>query len=287
MMNLTKRIRFFFTRGAIKHLSIHLLQILGVLWLFVEVASYFFTQMSEKKQQIFFGFVSLAVVWTLLRALPPVMHSKKSRSSDIEIEIKVGNLLEEPSNIAFGCSDCFDTEPEVVVGPNSLIAQLVRRFYKGDHQALDSHIFQYLNSNNISGKDDSTKLFGKKTRFDLGTVAIVPVQDYKAFLLVFSVTNDDKTTTTTKEDLWGSLCHLWAAIRRNGFLEPITVPVFGSGLARFPASRISLIQLLVLSFVIASREAKVSKKLTISIATQDYDPAEMVEVIEFLRTLDF
>jgi hypothetical protein len=227
------------------------------------------------------------VLWTVKHALPPQKYRKKSRLSGVEIEISTGNLFEEQGNIAFGCSDCFDTEPETVVGPNSLIAQLVTIFHKGDHKALDSLILQYLDNQKIRGKNDPDKLFGKNIRFDLGTVAIVPVRDKKAFLLVFSVTNDDKTTTTSTEELWMSLCRLWVAIRRNGFLSPIAVPVFGSGLARFPASRISLIQLLLLSFVIASRESKVSKKLTLVISEHDYDPAEMMEAIGLLETLDF
>jgi hypothetical protein len=46
-MILTKRIRFLFTQESLKHLSIHFLQILGVLWLFVEVVSYFFSEISD------------------------------------------------------------------------------------------------------------------------------------------------------------------------------------------------------------------------------------------------
>jgi hypothetical protein len=61
----------------------------------------------------------------------------------------------------------------------------------------------------------------------------------------------------------------------------------GAGLAGFQASRISLIQLLLLSFAIATREKIVTRKLTLMIWEGDYDPREMSEAIEMIKTLEF
>ncbi len=284
---LKKRIKFLFSREAFKSLRTHFLQALGVLWLFVEAASYFFPGMPEMRNQIFYGFLVVAVLWTIARSFPPLNYSKRSRPSNVEIEIKIGNLFEQPGNIAFGCSDCFDTEPERVIGSKSLMAQIVNNSFGGDHTLLDSKISQSLKAQVHTGKPDPNKTFGKSIRFAIGTVAVVPVRDRKVFMVAFSVTNDDKTTTTTKEDLWASLCHLWTAVRQHGFLEPIAVPVLGAGLARFPASRTSLIQLLLLSYAIATREALVSRKLTLVISENSYHPEEITEAVELLNTLEF
>ncbi len=290
---LKKRIKFLFSKEAFKNLLSHFLQASGVLWLFVEVVSYFFPELLEIRKQKFYGaiifavFIIFAVLWTITRSFPPLYYSKRSRPSNVEIEIKIGNLLEQPGNIAFGCSECFDSEPGKVIASSSLMAQIVDNSFGGDHTLLDSKITQSLNAQAITGKLDPNKSFGKNIRFEIGTVAVIPVRNRKVFLVAFSTTNDDKTTTTTKEDLWASLCHLWTAVRQQGFLEPVAVPVLGAGLARFPASRISLIQLLLLSYAIATRQALVSRKLTLVISENDYHPEEIAEAVELLNTLEF
>jgi uncharacterized membrane protein len=82
---------------------------LGVLWLLIEVGSFFFDTLKDYKGKFFWIFLIAAAIWTVKQSLPPLKYSKKSRASNVEIEIKVGNLFKEPGNIAFGCSECFDT----------------------------------------------------------------------------------------------------------------------------------------------------------------------------------
>ncbi len=282
-----KRLKYFFSGATLTSLLTNLLQALGILWLLFEVASYFSPGFSDKKSILFYFFISAALVWTVIRSFPRLNHHKKSKPSNTEIEIKVGNLFKEPGYLAIGCSDCFDTEPETVIGSRSLMAQLVKNSFSGNYNILDGKISQSMYEQKIHGIPLSEKKFGKTERFPIGAVAVIQLTNQKVFLFAFSTTNNDKTTTTTKEDLWASLCQLWTEVRKQGFLEPISVPVFGAGLARFPASRISLIQLLLLSFAIATRENIVSRKLTLVISESDYDPEEMAEAIELVNTLEF
>jgi hypothetical protein len=281
-----KRVIHLFSLTNLKTLSRHFLQVLGAVWLMLEVA-YFFSLIERGRPGLLLGIIGVALFWAIARSFPPLAFRKKSKPSNVEIEIGVGNILEEPSNIAFGCSDCFDSEPEMVIGKDSLMAQLVRTSFGGKHKLLDQEIGAALNSEGIVGLHDPRKTFGKLDRYPIGTVAKIDVNRRKAFLLVFSVTNYDKTTTTSKEDLWISFGKLWAAVRKHGYSEPIAVPVLGSGLARFRSSRISLIQLILLSFAIATREDIVCRRLKIVISPDSYDPDEIAEAIQMIETLDF
>ena len=135
-----KRLKYLFSRSAFNDLRIHFLQALGVLWLFIEASSFFFKEIGNNKVQLFCAFILAALVWTIWRAFPPLHYSKKSRASNVEIEIKVGDLLKEPCNIAFGCSECFDTDSKKIISPDSLMGQLVINSFGGVHTALDNEI---------------------------------------------------------------------------------------------------------------------------------------------------
>lgn len=284
-----KRIRFFFSRRGISIMLGHFLQALGTLWLFLEVSSYFFSSLTEVKGRLFYAFIIIALIWTVGRSSPSLNYKKKSKASNVEMEIKTGDLLSESGNIAFGCNDYFDTEPEKVVGSRSIIAQFVRKSFDGDHLSLDRQITDFLDRQEITGiaTTETRKSLGKTQRFPIGTIVVIQENERKVFLSAFTRTNPDNTTIVFKEDLWASLSELWTAVRKYGYSEPILIPAWGAGLARFPASRISLIQLAILSFVIATRESIVSRKLTLVISESDYDPEEMAEAIELIDTLEF
>ena len=291
-----QRLRFLFSPQSLKVLSGHFVAALGTQWLILEVVSFFFKEGSpvagpdffiDYRPHILLAFLVPAFAWTLYRSFPRFSYSRRSREANVEVEVKVGDLFAVPGNVAIGCSDCFDTEAPASVDPKSLIAQLVKRSYGNQYATLDQLIGRSLADGKLTGTADASIERGKKERFPIGTVAVVSDGSRKIFLTVFSKAKPDKATDTTQEDLWISLSELWKVVRREGGLEPITVPVWGSGMARFHASRITLIQIVLLSFVIAARERPVSRKLTLVIHGDSYDPEEMAEAIQLIDTLDF
>lgn len=282
-----KRIEYIFSKAGLQTLRANFLQAVGVLWLLIEVSSFFTAKLTENKEYLLYVILLFSFFWTVAKSLPPLEYRKKSKASNVEIELKTGNLFDEVGSIAFGCSECFDTEVEKVIGSKSLMAQLVNNSFEGRHKLLDNEISQYLELKNIIGITDKEKSFGKEIRYDLGTVAVVRKESRKFFLTAFSATNSDTTTTTTTKDLWISFYHLWSAVRSNNQLEPIAVPVMGAGLARSSFSRISLIQLLLLSFSMCTRELKVCQKLTLVVSPDDYEPEEMANAIMLIKALEF
>lgn len=285
-----QRLKFFFSAVTLRAFLRYFFFAIGALWLVVEVLNHFlknkpwFEQINDNLLPPFLG---VALLYAFVRSIPPLRYGRHLRGPNAQIEIVVGDLFATPSNIALGCSDCYDTQAPDSVAPNSLIAQLVDTSYEGNPGTLDERIKQSLDAYNVTGAVDEGFTRGKKERFPVGTVAVVKAGARKVFLTVFSKANHDKTTNTTQDDLWLSLSALWKVVRRDGGLEPIAVPVWGSGLALFNAARISLIQIVLLSFVIATRERPVSRKLTLVIHEKDYDPEEMSEAIQLVNTLDF
>ena len=287
---LLKQLKYFFTVASLKTLGRNFLIGIGGLWLVLEVLNFFFEEQVRRfKGSSYFGlaFAGVALSYTLWQSRPRLRYSRRSREANVEVEIMVGDLFATTGNVAIGCSDCYDTEAPGSVDPKSLIAQLVKRSYGGLPDALDQLISRSLTANRLAGSADPRIERGKKERFPIGTVAVVNEGSRKVFLTVFSKARPDKTTDTTQEELWLSLSELWKVVRREGGLEPIAVPVWGSGMAKFHAARITLIQIVLLSYVIAARERPVSRKLSIIISENGYDPEEMAEAIQLIDTLDF
>ena len=69
-------------------------------------------------------------------------------------------------------------------------------------------------------------------------------------------------------------------------MKPISVPVFGSGLARINLSYKLLVQSIILSFVTFSKTTRVTEKLTIVVSDECYNPKDFEEIDGFLDSIE-
>lgn len=86
------------------------------------------------------------------------------------------------------------------------------------------------------------------------------------------------------EDLEIALARTWQAINAAGQREPVHAPVMGSHLARLGVSRTLLIQMIVLSFIAATR-AGAPSTLTVWISPRDRDVVDVIVLEDWLRGL--
>ncbi|MCU0644539.1 MAG: DUF6430 domain-containing protein [bacterium] len=240
-----------------------------------------------RNSSFFYLAILISAVWAIALSFPPIAYIKESSSSNLKIEVKLGDIFSESSDIAFGTSDYFDSEYPSIISEHCLKAQFIKRFYDGNHAFLDKEIEASLKEQNIKGTMDKTKAFGKHLRYPIGTVAVVPFNNRKAFLSVFSEMKPDKVTNISRKSIWESLCKLWDAVRRNRALHSIAIPVWGAGFGLAPANRVSLIQLILTSFIMANKEQTVSQKLIIMIYEKDYHPREMMKIKKLIDTTNF
>jgi hypothetical protein len=280
-----KRIKFLFTRDGLSNVPQKFLIVFGVVWLMVEPFSWFYPAMAQYKELIFGLSAAVVLLATLHLSFPRVEHEKKWEGKNVTIKIKVGKLFEEPGNIAIGCNECFDTEAPGAISANSLIAQLVKSRFDNKRDDLDRDISAALAALTPAPYLDRRQ--GKKQGYPIGTVAVIAQGAQKIFLTAFTKAYPTQRSMS-KEELWGSLNKLWEVVRERAYVdEPIAVPVWGGGLAGFPGSRLMLIQLILLSFAMATRADLVSRNLTLVIYDNDYDPHEFRKAAETLDALEF
>ena len=70
--------------------------------------------------------------------------------------------------------------------------------------------------------------------------------------MAIATLNAHRIAFATRNDLLDALPVLWENIRTRGGMEPISVPVLGSGFSRLNAKREELVREIVKSFVAAT-----------------------------------
>lgn len=188
-------------------------------------------------------------------------------------------------NVVVGTNDTFDTQFEDgVISPASVQGQLLERTFEGDRSELDRQIEESLTA--ASASVDTLKVFGKQRRHTIGTVAVVRRGRTRYFLPAFTKMSATLPAhmRASIEDLEIARARTWQAINAAGQREPVHVPIIGSHLAPLGVSRTLLTQMIVLSFIAATRAGGPSS-LTVWISPPDRDVVDLVMLDEWLRGL--
>jgi Domain of unknown function (DUF6430) len=84
-----------------------------------------------------------------------------------------------------------------------------------------------------------------------------------------------------------SLSKLWQEVRLKGHSIDVSIPIIGADLARTSLPRMVLAKLIITSFVIASKEKFITRKLTVMIHPKDIESVDFYELEEFLTSACF
>jgi hypothetical protein len=229
------------------------------------------------------------VLWGAFRALPPRRVQRLFKHPEALVTVAVGDLFEQNTPAVIGFSDTFDTElsPDGVISPESLQGQYLARRYAGSVIRLDADLSAALTNVRVAAIEARQyKPVGKLDRYPIGTVAVLGSGIGRTYALAYSRMSNDLVARASTEDIWVSLGELWATVRGRGELMPLSMGIIGSGLARLGVlDRQSLIKLILLSYVAASRHAAVSRELRIVVAPQDFEAIDMLEIAAFIRAI--
>jgi len=257
--------------------------VFGCLWLFFEPLALFFDELQGLRWGGYLLIVCLAAIATYLFFRPKKSFSVILPESNTKVSIAVSDLLEQPGSIVVGTSDTFDTELGEIINKNSLMGQFLFNVYQSDKSVLDAEISNALKDNHF--ETDSTKSFGKQNRYPIGTVACLQKNNSNYFLLAFNkMLSNEKRVTTDIGVFWEALSKCWDTVREKGHQESVHVPALGTKYARtgFPINVV--IQLIIMSFVIANKQEEVSQSFTVHIHKSD---ANKVNFVSLKNWLDF
>jgi hypothetical protein len=270
-----------------KRLGVTFASIFGLIWLFLEPAGLFVPKWLNWGWLGYIGLAFFSFLCAIFLNLPRKSVCRSLSSPDSTIEIKVGDLFNESGHLVIGTNDVFDTEPGEVIKSSSVQGQFLKRLYHGDYQHLDADIDLALEAFKGERERESSKQKGRLWRYPIGTTLVLGSADRRYFLNAYGYMRNDLRVKSTADDIWRSLSCLWEQVRLKGHGLEIAIPVIGSDLARTNLPRMALIQLIVISFVAASKKDFVTKKLTVVVHPNDLDSVNLYALEDFLDSTCF
>ncbi len=259
----------------------------GLLWLLLEPGALFFPEKLNFGWLGYFGLASAAFIVAIVQRFPRRVVCQALSSPDSTIEIKIGDLFNENGHLVIGANDVFDTELGEIIKPSSVQGQFLTKIYESDRAKLDTELEMALQPYNHLRVEEPSKGRGKTWRYPIGTVANLGSHDRRYFLIAYGYMNNDLTVQSNSDYIWASLSNLWKEVRLKGHGINVVIPIVGADLARTGLPRMALAKLIITSFIIASKERYITRKLTVMIFPKDLDSVDFYELEDFLSTACF
>jgi len=279
-LNLLKKV-------GLKRLGSSFISNFGLLWLLIEPGALFFPEKLNFGWAGYLWLATLALGIAFIQRLPRISVCRALSSPDSEIEIKIGNLFNQAGHLVIGFNDVFDTELGEIIKPSSVQGQFLQKIYGSDRSRIDADIENALQPYNHLRTKETNKSLGKTWRYPIGTTIMLGSHDKRYFLTAYGCMSNDITVQSNADFVWQSLSKLWQEIRLKGHSIDVSIPIIGADLARTGLPRMALAKLIITSFIIASKEKFITRKLTVMIYPNDVESIDFYELEEFLISACF
>jgi hypothetical protein len=267
----------------------NLLAAFGAVSAVIQFVGQLFPRAFPQPGRVTLGAVALCVTWAAVRAYPRTRVHREFTRPDMTVVIERGDLFDRPEHLVVGFSDTFDTTVGAggPVSAASVQGQLLDRLYGGNPEHLDRDLAAALRGVRPQSRERrDRKPLGKLTRYPVGTVAALGGGPRLVFAVAYSRLGNDGVAHSSVEDLWFSLNRLWDAVYQHGQQDSVAVPLIGAGLARLSfLGEEDILRLIVLSFVVRSRERRICRELRVVVRPGDLRKIDMPEVAAFLQAL--
>ena len=235
-----------------------------------------------EKARLSVGFTAVLIVALLYVALWRWANDLQHISVDIEgstVDIKVGNLFDEPGFKAISFNEFFDTIVDDRIISNASLNGIFINEQVGENlSALDEHIDHYNFDDDAVVERGIARSAGRTTRYKLGTICV-----YGEFLLT-ALTKFDKhdNASLTMPEYLGFLIAFWDQVNRVYAQRSVSAAIFGSGITRIKGhSNIAeedLLKIMLWTFRISEMRFKYPAKLTIVIHPDKIDTINLLDI---------
>lgn len=260
-----------------------LLTSFGTMWLGAEIVSFFSQDGGVWLRRQWIPFLVGGVLLALWLNRPRVRFACRLAGRDVVVEIRVGNMFAMQGALVIGSNTSFDTDIGGLIAESSVQGQFTKRYYSAVSH-LDGDLAAALSG--IAPVRTSTTKKGKAQLYPIGTTVHVLAQRRRAYFVAIAAMNDHGVASGTFDDLRDSLPMLWDYVAtKGGGIEPVVVPVLGSGFSRLPQPREEIVRAIVNSFIAACSSARPTEKLTIVIPFKDFHEhqVDFVELERFVQ----
>ena len=251
-----------------------LLQAFGVLWLFIEATDYFFSapDWTAFVRSGWWLFCICGLLLAMWRAWPKRSVEARIEDTDVIVEIRIGNVLTQGGAIIVGSNTTFDTSLEDgTISKTSVQGQITEKYFSNVTE-LDQKLEQELKRIPSTKRSRDEKNYGKIQEYSFGTVVPIQTKQRKVYFVAIAKLNSQKAASADSQIFLDTLPKIWMKIRSQAGMDSLICPILGSGYTRLtpPLTRTQLIQEIIRSFVVVSREQKLTEKFSIIIHPKDF-----------------
>ncbi len=255
-----------------------LFSILGITWTGLEIFEYFIPQLADAVawwDAVARWMIAVPSLVVGVRAYWPNL-SVRSRlhGQDIGIEITVDDIFNFDDAMVISTNSTFETRiSDGPISRQSLQGQYTEKYYKDREQDLANDLRVRLRDvEPIRSRDVHA---GDQPEYDIGTVATVRSVGRTAHMIAVARINEYGTASSSRDDILQALGKLWHYVGQRGELEPLAIPVLGTGRSRVLIPREEMIREIIKSFVAACSEKRFCDKLVIVVSEDDYHKHQM------------
>lgn len=210
---------------------------------------------------------------TLYKNKPLTKFSYRLRNKDNRIEIKVTDIFEEPGSIVVPVNDCFDMCLNGnVMKANSIQSQVIKKYYSGKYEHLESDISAKVNIGN---------------KHSIGKTIETEQQSKKFYLVVNSKKKENCRVESEIDDFILTLNGLWEYIAYESSRDKqVNIPVISTQHGRETMlTRMTAVKEIVASYIEHSKTRDICERLTICIHPDDIDrfAIDLDELNEYLK----
>lgn len=182
--------------------------------------------------------------------------------NDTRILVKFGDLFAEDGWKAIGVNDFFDSiVDEDLVSSQSLHGQVLKRYWHDNRADWEKQVSSSLRLRE-GVREPRSK--GNRLRYQVGATGRACTEDQKFLFVALGETNtNDNVTSANAESLIKAVRGMVAEARAACSMEPLVIPLMGSGLARAGIKNSVLVDLIITGVLEESRNGRVTGEIKI------------------------
>lgn len=184
--------------------------------------------------------------------------------NDTKIKVKFGDLFKQEGWKAIAVNDFFDSKvDEDLVSSNSLHGYVLNTYWKDNRTDWTKQVGSSL-GRLTANLETRSKGKGNKSRYPIGTTARAISGEQKFLFVSLGETDvSNNETSANAEMLIGAVRGMVAEARSACSMDPLVIPLMGTGLARIDTKESVILDLIITAILEESRNGRVTGEIYI------------------------
>ncbi len=224
--------------------------IVGLIW--ADKISFLLNQYQDYKITLLVAIVIISTIYALCSIRKKKKISLKI-SENTDVNVYYDDLFQSNKIIVIPVNDYFDTiVDDKIVSSNTLHGKFIQKYFLNNEKQLKLLIDKSL-SKIPPLEINKARTRGNKKRYELGTVAIVEVNEKIFYLFAFTKFNQNNRATITKSQYLKVITRLFEFIEQNSQGFKVNLPLIGAGHSGVELSKQKLLDFLLFSIILSDK----------------------------------